>query len=118
MRLESLAAMIAQTLLSFVRILTASVGKFSFSNFWSNDLCLGSCPVYHKGSYNSTDGFSQATCSWNIQGSNLIGFWCHWGGNGPVMMIGGGGSGCHRADHGIAIDQGSQQRRVCVVTRD
>ena len=35
-----------------------------------------------------------------------FGFWCDWNtGDGAVMMIGGGGSGCGRADHGIAITE-------------
>ena len=35
-----------------------------------------------------------------------IGFWCYWGaGDGAVMMIGGGGSSCARADHGIGITE-------------
>ena len=52
----------------------------------------------------STDGFQQADCKGNIQSANKIGFWCDWsGGDGSVMMIGGGGSSCTRADHGIGI---------------
>ncbi len=84
----------------------SSYGKFSHGNVWSNDRCFGSCPVYYGGSYSSTDGFSQVGCSSNIQGSQLIGFWCQWStGDGSVMMIGGGGSGCSRADHGIGITE-------------
>ena len=41
-----------------------------------------------------------------FQGSNKIGFWCDWeNGDGSVMMIGGGGKGCNRADHGIGITE-------------
>ena len=84
----------------------SSYGKFSYGNVWSNDRCLASCPVYYGGSYSSTAGFSQAHCTGNIQSSNYIGFWCQWStGDGSVMMIGGGGSGCRRADHGIAITE-------------
>ena len=33
-------------------------------------------------------------------------FWCDWSnGDGSVMMIGGGGSSCRRADHGIGITE-------------
>ena len=54
----------------------------------------------------TTDGFQQAECSRNIQSANNIGFWCDWGGgDGSVMMIGGGGSACERADHGIGITE-------------
>ncbi|PFX13617.1 CD209 antigen-like protein E [Stylophora pistillata] len=84
----------------------SSYGKFSYRNVWSNDRCLGSCPVYYGGWYRSTVGFSQAHCSSNIQGSHHIGFWCQWDrGDGSVLMIGGGGSGCSRADHGIGITE-------------
>ena len=42
-----------------------------------------------------------------MQDTNWIGFWCHcWGaGDGSVMMIGGGGSSCRRADHGIGVTE-------------
>jgi len=84
----------------------SSYGKFSYRKVWSDDRCLGSCPVYYGGSYSSTVGFNQAGCSSNIQGSHLIGFWCQWSaGDGSVMMIGGGGSGCNRADHGIGLTE-------------
>ena len=84
----------------------SSYGRFTYRNVWSNDQCLGSCSVYFGGSYSSTTGFSQAHCSSNIQGSNRIGFWCQWDtGDGAVMMFGGGGSGCSRADHGIGITE-------------
>ena len=36
----------------------------------------------------------------------MIGFWCDWVGDGAVMMIGGGGGRiCARADHGIGITE-------------
>ena len=86
----------------------SSYGRFTYRNVWSNDQCLGSCPVHYGGSYSSTDGFNQAHCSSNIQSSSRIGFWCQWGGgDGSVMMFGGGGSGCSRADHGIGITEGN-----------
>lgn len=108
--------MIAQTLPSFLRILTASVETLSgdfcpvMVNLGMVTLvkrsCLGSCPVYYGGSRSSTEGFSQASCGSNIQGSQRISFWCQWGGDdGSVMMIGGGGSGCSRADHAIGITE-------------
>ena len=62
--------------------------------------------MQYGGQYKTTDGFQQAECSSDIQSSNKIGFWCDWdGGDGSVMMIGGGGSGCDRADHGIGITE-------------
>lgn len=87
----------------------SSYGKFTYRTPWSNDQCLGSCPVNFGGSYSSTSGFSQAHCTSNIQGSGRIGFWCQWDtGDGSVVMIGGGGSTCGRADHGIAITENNQ----------
>ena len=87
----------------------SSYGNFSHNNVWSDDKCLGSCPVCYGGSYKSTEGFSQAHCSGNIQSSNYIGFWCQWDfGDASVMMIGGGGSGCSRSDHGIGITENEE----------
>ena len=82
----------------------------SFGNFrssvWSSNSCRGRCTVQYGGQYQSTQGFGQATCSSNLQSANNIGFWCDWnGGDGSVMMIGGGGDSCSRADHGIGITE-------------
>ena len=83
-----------------------SYGNFRNGKVWSSDRCLGSCTVQYGGQYKTTDGFQQAECSSDIQSSNKIGFWCDWdGGDGSVMMIGGGGSGCDRADHRIGITE-------------
>ena len=83
-----------------------SYGNFRDDRVWASDRCLGSCTVQYGGQYMSTDGFQQARCSGNIQSANKIGFWCDWdSGDGSVMMIGGGGSACSRADHGIGITE-------------
>jgi len=83
-----------------------SYGDFRNGKVWASDQCLGSCTVQYGGLYKSTDGFQQAECSGNIQSANNIGFWCDWdAGDGPVMMIGGGGNSCARADHGIGITE-------------
>ena len=83
-----------------------SYGDFRNGKVWASDQCLGSCPVQYGGQYKSTDGFQQANCSGDIQSANKIGFWCDWStGDGAVMMIGGGGSNCTRADHGIGITE-------------
>ena len=72
-----------------------SYGDFRNGKVWSSNRCLGSCTVQYGGQYKTTDGFQQAGCSSNIQSSNKIGFWCDWsGGDGSVMMIGGGGKYC------------------------
>ena len=81
-------------------------GNFRNGKVWSSSRCLGSCTVQYGGQYMSTDGFQQAGCSGGMQSSNKIGFWCRWGsGDGAVMMIGGGGGQCARADHGIGITE-------------
>lgn len=83
-----------------------SYGDFRNGTGWAIDQCLGNCTVQYGGLYNSTDGFQQAYCSGLIQSANKIGFWCDWGsGDGSVMMIGGGGEECDRADHGIGITE-------------
>ena len=83
-----------------------SYGDYRNGKVWASDQCLGSCTVQYGGQYKSTDGFQQAECSGNIQSAKKIGFWCDWdAGDGSVMMIGGGGNACSRADHGIGITE-------------
>ena len=83
-----------------------SFGNFRNGAVWSSDRCLGSCSVKYGGQYQGTTGFGMHSCSSDIQSSNYIGFWCDWdNGDGAVMMIGGGGSSCGRADHGIGITE-------------
>ncbi|KAL9962300.1 hypothetical protein ACROYT_G031388 [Oculina patagonica] len=83
-----------------------SYGDFRNGKVWASDQCLGSCTVQYGGQYKSTDGFQKAECSGDIQSANNIGFWCDYGGgDGSVMMIGGGGNACSRADHGIGITE-------------
>ena len=88
-----------------------SYGSFGNGEVWATDQCLGSCSVVYNGRYKSTAGFEQHSCSSNIQSSSFIGFWCDWdGGDGAVLMIGGGGSGCQRADHGIGITEENEAK--------
>ena len=83
-----------------------SYGNFRNGAVWASDQCQGSCPVVYGGQYETTAGFAQHSCSSNIQISSYIGFWCDWdSGDGAVLMIGGGGSQCSRADHGIGITE-------------
>ena len=83
-----------------------SFGNFRNGYVWNSNGCRGSCYSYFGGSYSSTVGFSQASCSSNLQSSYYLSFWCDWGsGDGAVMMIGGGGDSCKRADHGIGITE-------------
>ena len=88
------------------RLKITSYGDFRNGKGYSRGRCLGSCTVQYGGQYKSTDGFQQAECSGNIQSANNIGFWCDLNnGDGTVMMIGGGGRSCARADHGIGTAQ-------------
>ncbi|XP_020606562.1 uncharacterized protein LOC110045304 [Orbicella faveolata] len=91
-----------------------SYGDFRNGKVWARNKCLGSCTVQYGGLYKSTDGFQQGECSGDIQSANNIGFWCDYGGDGSVMMIGGGGDGCRRADHGIGI---TESDAACFVER-
>ena len=86
-----------------------SYGDFRNGVVWASDQCLGSCNVQYGGQYQSTAGFQQAKCSGDMQGSQAIGFWCDWStGDGAVLMIGGGGSSCSRADHGIGVTEANE----------
>jgi len=85
-------------------------GNFRNGRVWNSDACRRSCYVGHGGSYSSTVGFGQLHCrSSNIGGRHYISFWCDWSaGDGAVIMIGGGGSSCNRADHGIGITEANE----------
>ena len=88
-----------------------SYGNFKYGAVWASDQCRGSCRVSYGGRYRSTAGFEKYSCSSNIQSSNYIGFWCDWSsGDGAVMMIGGGGRACARADHGIGITEENEAK--------
>ena len=87
-----------------------SYGEFRGQNSWTSQKCLGNCSVSYDGNYTRVEGFSQSECDGEIQSRNNIGFWCHHNGDGSVLMIGGGGSGCRRADHGIGITATSKPR--------
>ena len=83
-----------------------SYGDFRNGRSWNNggvDGCWGDCNVTYGGQYETTNGFVQAKCNGEIQSANKIGFWCDVGWSGSVMMIGGGGTSCIRADHGIGV---------------
>lgn len=83
-----------------------SYGNFTGTAVWANSTqCQGSCSVRYGGQYNVTVGFHQHSCNSELQTANKIGFWCYWHGDGAVMMIGGGGSACARADHGIGTTE-------------
>jgi len=88
------------------RSFITSFGNFRNGAVWNSDACRGSCYSNFGGWYSSTVGFGEASCSSNLQSSNYLSFWCDWSsGDGAVMMIGGGGDSCNRADHGIGITE-------------
>ena len=88
-----------------------SYGNFRNGAVWASNQCRGNCRVRYGGQYRNTAGFEKYSCSSNIQSSNYIGFWCDWSsGDGAVMMIGGGESGCARADHGIGITEENEAK--------
>jgi len=107
--LETSSCTGGRTFRSFI----TSFGNFRYSTTWNSNACRQSCSInYLGGSYRSTQGFSQLHC-WknNIGGYNYLSFWCDWSsGDGAVMMIGGGGSSCSRADHGIGITEANEAR--------
>ena len=83
-----------------------SYGNFRNGRVWASNKCLGKCAVQYGGQYQTTHGFTMSTCSGSVQSANYIGFWCDYSsGDGAVMMIGGGGSACSRADHGIGVTE-------------
>ena len=83
-----------------------SYGDYRNGVAWASDQCLGNCVIQYGGQSLWTNGFQQSGCSGDMQSSQAIGFWCDWGqGDGAVLMIGGGGGSCERADHGIGITE-------------
>ena len=83
-----------------------SYGDFRNGRVWAKNDCQGNCSVQYGGQFQTTDGFRQATCSGSLQSATQVCFWCDWkNGDGAVLMIGGGGDGCERADHGIGITE-------------
>ena len=92
------------------RSFITSFGNFRSGTTWNSNACRQRCSFYsHSGSFRSTQGFSQVHCNSNIGGWDYLSFWCDWStGDGAVMMIGGGGSSCSRADHGIGITEANE----------
>ena len=87
----------------------------SFGNLrnaaWNSHGCRGSCNSYFGGNYSNTVGFGYAHCSSNLQSSNFLSFWCDWSNDdGAVMMVGGGGTRCNYANHGIGITEANWPR--------
>ena len=81
----------------------------SYGNFltgvWATNAVRGTCDAVLS-NYSGTSGFGYATCTGTIGKANAISFFSDYSsGDGAVLMIGGGGSACARADHGIAVTE-------------
>ena len=88
------------------RAFITSFGNFRNGQTWNSNACRRSCYSYFGGSYSSTWGFGLARCNSNLKSRRYLSFWCDWSnGDGSVMMVGGGGDSCRRADHGIGITE-------------
>lgn len=84
----------------------ASFGDYRNGKGWPQGSCQGTCDVVYGGDYLSTSGFEMAQCDGDLQTRNKIGFFCQYGdGDASVLMIGGGGKSCGRADHGIMVTE-------------
>jgi len=92
-----------------VRDKIASFGDFR-SGAWASDQVRGTCSAIFENDYGSTHGFQQVGASGcDIGDPNGISFFADWsGGDGAVIMIGGGGGSCDRADHGIGITEANE----------
>lgn len=95
-------------------------GDFSNGKVWPNaagNAVAATCPAVLAGNYNGTGGFQYATCSGDIGAPNSISFWSDWSsGDGAVMMIGGGGNSCGRADHGIGVTEANAASFVYTIS--
>jgi hypothetical protein len=81
-------------------------GDFQNAAVWGSNEVLGTCVASLGNNWNTTNGFAQGQCSSDIGAPNSISFWSDWSqGDGAVMMIGGGGNSCSRADHGIGVTE-------------
>ncbi len=81
------------------------LGDFQNGTVWGDDSVLSTCAATLGGNYDTTQGFLSATCVGDIGEPASVSFWADWSNDGSVMMIGGGGDACGRADHGIGITE-------------
>ena len=89
--------------LQTLRSKITSYGNYRNGAVWHKNVCLGNCKVQYGGQYQTTEGFGHAECNGTVQSGDRIGFWCNWDLGSSVMMIGGGGGRCYRAQHGIGV---------------
>jgi len=92
-----------------VRDKITSFGDFR-NGVWASDQVRGTCSAIFENEYRSTTGFERVGASGcDIGDPNGISFFSDWsGGDGAVIMIGGGGGSCGRADHGIGVTEANQ----------
>lgn len=92
-----------------VRDKIASFGNFR-SGVWAANQVRGTCSAIFENDYQNTSGFGRAGASGcEIGDQNGISFFSDWSeGDGAVIMIGGGGTDCGRADHGIGITEANE----------
>jgi len=84
-------------------------GDFQNGKVWGNNSVAGTCAAQFGNNFATTNGFQQANCTGDIGAPNSISFWSDWSaGDGAVMMIGGGGNACGRADHGIGVTEANE----------
>jgi hypothetical protein len=88
------------------RSFITAFGNFQNGAIWGADSVAGTCPGVFGNNFAATNGFQQASCTGDIGAPNSISFWSDWSaGDGAVIMIGGGGNSCSRADHGIGVTE-------------
>lgn len=96
-----------------------SFGNFQNGAVWGNNSVAGTCAAVMGNNYASTNGFQQATCMGDIGAPDSISFWADWSsGNASVMMIGGGGSACSRAAHGIGVTEANAGSFIFPITAE
>lgn len=101
------------------RTFITSFGNYQNGAVWGNNSVAGTCPAIMGNNYASTNGFQQATCSGDIGAPNSISFWNDWSaGDASVMMIGGGGNTCSRADHGIGVTEANSGSFIFVTSSE
>jgi hypothetical protein len=101
------------------RSFITSFGNFQNGAIWGSDSVAATCPGQLGNNYLSTNGFQQANCTGEIGAPSSISFWADWAaGDGAVMMIGGGGTNCSRADHGIGVTEANAASFVFGTSED
>jgi cysteine-rich repeat protein len=70
---------------------------------WGPDTVAGSCSASYANNFAATGGFAQAQCAGDIGNSTGFNFFAHRTIDSAVISIGGVGSACGYADHGIGV---------------